>query len=83
MSAATRQARRVAQELNRANLTGAEVLGPAFAARSKVAGRYRCQILLKVARPRHQEVRRKLRTLMEDPELAKVMTVDVDPTTLH
>lgn len=83
MSAATRQARRVAQALNSAHLPGVEVLGPAFAARSKVAGRYRCQILLKVARKQHREVRRKLRALMEDPELGKVMTVDVDPTTLH
>jgi primosomal protein N' (replication factor Y) len=83
MAAATRQARRVAQELNRANLSGVEVLGPAFAARSKVAGRYRCQILLKVTRAQHREARQRLRALTEDPELAKVMTVDVDPTTLH
>ncbi|HLE20609.1 MAG TPA: primosomal protein N' [Vicinamibacteria bacterium] len=83
MSAATRQARRVAEELNRARLAGVEVLGPAFAARSKVAGRYRCQILLKVPRSRHREVRRRIHALMEDPELSKLLTVDVDPTTLH
>jgi len=83
MSAATRLARVVARDLNNANLPQVDVLGPAFAARSKVAGRYRCQILLKVTRPQHREVRRRLRVLMEDPELAKVMTVDVDPTTLH
>ena len=83
MSSATRLARVVARDLSNASLPGVDVLGPAFAARSKVAGRYRCQILIKVNRAQHREVRRRLRALMEDPELSKVMTVDVDPTTLH
>ena len=82
MAVATRRARRVAQALNRANLPGVDVLGPAFAARSKVAGRHRCQILLKVPRAQHREVRRRLRAMVQDPDLSKHVVVDVDPMTL-
>ena len=82
MAGATKRARSVAQALNRANLPGVEVLGPAFAARSKVAGRHRCQILVKLPRAQHREVRRHLRVMVQDPDLSKYMSVDVDPMTL-
>ena len=82
MAGATKRARRVAQALHRANLPGVEVLGPAFAPRSKVAGRHRCQILVKLPRSQHREMRRHLRAMVQDPDLSKSMLVDVDPTTL-
>ena len=82
MAGATKLARRVAQALNQANLPGVDVLGPAFAARSKVAGRHRCQILLKVPRPQHREVRRRLRAMVQEPDLSKHVLIDVDPMTL-
>ncbi len=82
MAGATKRARSVAQALNRANLAGVEVLGPAFAPRSKVAGRHRCQILVKLPRSQHREVRRRLRAMVQDPDLSKYMLVDVDPMTL-
>jgi primosomal protein N' (replication factor Y) len=83
MPKATRNARRVAEALKNSHLQGVKVLGPAFAARSKVAGRYRCQILIKTARTEHPKVRRALRTLLEDPTLSRTMLIDIDPLTLH
>jgi len=82
MAQATRSARRVAAELKHAPLDGVELLGPAFAPRSRVAGRYRAQLLLKVPRSQHSTLRARLRSLASDPDLTRVMTVDVDPTSL-
>ena len=82
MREATAQARRVASELT-ARLPEVTVLGPAFAPRSKVAGRYRCQVLLKAARSQHGAARRLLRALFLDLALQRSMSVDVDPTTLN
>jgi primosomal protein N' (replication factor Y) len=83
MPKATRNARRVAEALKNSHFQGVKVLGPAFAARSKVAGRYRCQVLIKTARTEHPKVRRILRTLLEDPTLSRTMLIDIDPLTLH
>jgi primosomal protein N' (replication factor Y) len=82
MADATRPARRVAEQLRRAAAGSIEVLGPAFAPRSRVAGRHRCQVLIKVPRDRHRAVRDRLRLLLADPEIARALTVDVDPTSL-
>jgi primosomal protein N' (replication factor Y) len=79
MSKATRNARQVAEALKKERLKSVKVLGPAFAARSKVAGRYRCQVLIKTPRTEHPKVRRALRNLLEDHR----MLVDIDPLTLY
>jgi primosomal protein N' (replication factor Y) len=83
MSEATQKARRVAEELKRASLPEVEILGPAFAARSKVAGRYRCQVLVKTPRSQHRAVRNRLRSLIHDPRLSRALSIDVDPVTLY
>jgi primosomal protein N' len=83
MAVAAREARRVASSLGRPALEGVRILGPGFAARSKVAGRYRCQVLVKVPRQKHRAIRERLRALIQDPAMGRVMTVDVDPMTVH
>ncbi len=82
MADASRDARRAADVLKRELADGVRVLGPAFAVKSKVAGRYRTQILIKLRRDRHALVRRRIRTLLEDEALARVTSVDIDPLTL-
>jgi primosomal protein N' len=59
-----------------------KVLGPAFAVRSKIAGRYRSQILLKLSRREHVRARAAIRAMLKDEELLRSMVVDVDPVTL-
>ena len=76
------EARRAASFLKREAVEGVRILGPAFAVRSKVAGRYRCQILIKLPRREHARLRNWLRGLMKDETLARTMLVDVDPMTL-
>jgi primosomal protein N' (replication factor Y) len=83
MPEATGQARRVAAALRESQSENVEILGPAFAARSKVAGRYRCQVLIKLPRASHRTVRQKLRSLIEDASTARGMTIDVDPFSLY
>lgn len=83
MAEATSQARRVAAGLRESQSEVVEVLGPAFAARSKVAGRYRCQVLIKLPRTSHRAVRKRLRALIEDASIARGMAIDVDPFTLY
>ena len=82
MAEATSRARSAASFLRRNELEGVKVLGPAFAVRSKVASRHRCQVLLKVPRRQHAQVRARLRHLLSDESTAKAMVVDVDPITL-
>ena len=82
MSDATRDARRAASFLRKEPLDGVRVLGPAFAVRSKVAGRHRSQILIKLRRERHAHVRHLIRALVNDEAMGRVMHVDVDPMTL-
>ena len=82
MQEATAEARRAASFLEREPVDGVRILGPAFAVRSKVAGRYRCQILIKLPRREHARLRHWLRGLMKDETLARAMLVDVDPMTL-
>lgn len=82
MQEATAEARRAASFLKREPVEGVRILGPAFAVRSKVAGRYRCQILIKLPRREHARLRHWLRGLMKDETLARTMLVDVDPMTL-
>ena len=82
MSDATRDARRAASFLRKEPSDGVRVLGPAFAVRAKVAGRYRSQILVKLQRSRHGRVRHLLRALVNDETMGRVMAVDVDPMTL-
>ena len=82
MSDAMHAARRAATFLRKEPLDGVRVLGPAFAVRSKVAGRYRSQILIKLRRERHAHVRHLIRALVNDEAMGRVMHVDVDPMTL-
>ncbi len=82
MSEAASTARRAAGFLKKEPLDGVRVLGPAFAVRSKVAGRHRSQILIKLRRDQHGRVRHLLRALVNDESMARVMHVDVDPMTL-
>ena len=82
MQEATAEARRAASFLEREPVEGVRILGPAFAVRSKVAGRHRCQILIKLPRREHARLRHWLRGLMKDETLARAMLVDVDPITL-
>ena len=82
MAEATSRARDAASFLRRVELEGVKVLGPAFAVRSKVANRYRCQILLKVPRQQHAQVRGRLRHLLADDAAAKAVVIDIDPMTL-
>ena len=82
MQEATAAARHAARFLSREPIDGVRVLGPAFAVRSKIAGRYRCQILIKLPRREHARLRHWLRELMKDEALARVLLVDVDPMTL-
>ncbi len=82
MAEAATLARRAAAVLKRGVPENVRVLGPAFAARSKIAGRYRSQILLKVPRREHARARHAVRALLADEALLRAMTVDVDPVTL-
>jgi primosomal protein N' len=58
------------------------VLGPAFAVRSKIAGRHRSQILLKLPRREHARARAAIRAMLNDEALQRATVVDVDPLTL-
>jgi primosomal protein N' (replication factor Y) len=82
MAEASRDARRAAVFLREEPLDGVRVLGPAFAVRSKVAGRHRSQILIKLRRSRHAQVRHLIRALVNDETMGRVMAVDIDPMTL-
>ncbi len=82
MAEAATLARRAAAFLRRGVPDDVKVLGPAFAARSKIAGRYRSQILLKVPRREHARARHAVRALFSDEALLRATTVDVDPVTL-
>jgi primosomal protein N' (replication factor Y) (superfamily II helicase) len=82
MSDAAAEARRAATFL-RANLPEeVKVLGPAFAVRSKIAGRHRSQILIKTTRRDHPRVRGAIRALLRNEAVARSIVVDVDPMTL-
>lgn len=82
MAEATATARRAAGFLKEEPIDGVRVLGPAFAVRSKVAGRYRSQILIKLRRDRHARMRHSIRALVNDDTVGRVIHVDVDPMTL-
>jgi primosomal protein N' (replication factor Y) len=82
MAEATSLSRRAASWISRNAPEGVKVLGPAFAVRSKLAGRHRCQILLKFGKRHHPRVRAAIRAILTDEALARAMTVDVDPITL-
>jgi primosomal protein N' (replication factor Y) len=82
MAEATGTSRRAALFLRREPIDGVRVLGPAFAVRSKVAGRYRSQILVKLRKNQHARVRHLLRALVNDETMGRVMHVDVDPMSL-
>lgn len=82
MPEATRQARRVTQALEKAKLEDVTVLGPAFAPRSRVAKRYRCQVLIKFPRRQHRLVKSLLRALTAEAEIGRRMSIDVDPVTI-
>ncbi len=75
-------ARRAASFLKSGVPDGVKVLGPAFAVRSKVAGRYRSQILLKVPRREHARARAAIRVMLKDDALLRSTVVDVDPMSL-
>ncbi len=82
MAEAASEARRVASFLRQGVPHQVKVLGPAFAVRSKVAGRHRCQILIKTSRRDHASVRAALRSMLRNEALARSILVDVDPMTL-
>jgi primosomal protein N' (replication factor Y) len=75
-------ARRAASFLKGSLPEPVKVLGPAFAVRSKIAGRYRSQILLKVPRREHARTRAAIRVMLKDDELLRSTLVDVDPMSL-
>ncbi len=82
MAEASTLARRAASFLKKGVPEDVRVLGPAFAARSKIAGRYRAQILLKLPRREHGRVRAAIRAMLKDKVLLRSTVVDVDPVTL-
>ena len=82
MAEAMHNARRVASFLRDARLDDVDVLGPAFAVRAKVSGRYRCQILVKLPRYQRTKVRGYLLGVLDDSDLSRTMLVDVDPQSL-
>jgi primosomal protein N' (replication factor Y) (superfamily II helicase) len=82
MSEAAGEARRVASFLRTNVPEEVKVLGPAFAVRSKIAGRHRSQILIKTSRREHARVRAAVRALLRSEALARSILVDVDPMTL-
>ncbi len=82
MAEAATLARRAASLLRKGVPEEVKVLGPAFAARSKIAGRYRSQILLKVPRREHARARQAVRAIFSDDALLRATTVDVDPVNL-
>lgn len=82
MAGALGQARRVAKFLKDERVDDVAVLGPAFAVRAKVANRHRCQVLIKLPRRQHAVVRSLVRSVLADPEVSRVMQVDVDPLDL-
>jgi primosomal protein N' (replication factor Y) len=82
MAEASTLARRAASFLRKVVPEEVKVLGPAFAVRSKIAGRYRSQILLKLSRREHVRARAAIRAMLKDEELLRSMVVDVDPVTL-
>jgi primosomal protein N' len=82
MAEASTLARRAASFLRKGVPEEVKVLGPAFAVRSKIAGRYRSQILLKLPRREHGRARAALRGMLKDEELLRSTVVDVDPMNL-
>jgi primosomal protein N' (replication factor Y) len=82
MAEASTLARRAASALKKSVPEDVKVLGPAFAVRSKIAGRYRSQILLKIPRREHARGRAAIRAMLRDEALLRATMVDVDPTTL-
>ena len=82
MAEAATLARRAASFLKKGVPREVRVLGPAFAVRSKIAGRYRSQILLKLSRREHARARAAIRAMLKDEELLRSTTVDVDPMSL-
>jgi primosomal protein N' (replication factor Y) len=82
MAEASTLARRAASFLRNAVPEDVKVLGPAFAVRSKIAGRYRSQILLKLSRREHARARAAIRAMLRDEDLLRATTADVDPVTL-
>jgi primosomal protein N' (replication factor Y) len=82
MPEATRLARRAASLLKERLPSEVRLLGPAFAVRSKIAGRHRCQILLKTKRRHHARLRASIRAILEDDAIARATIVDVDPMSL-
>jgi primosomal protein N' (replication factor Y) len=82
MAEAAGEARRAASFLKKSVPEDVKVLGPAFAVRSKLAGRYRSQILLKLPRREHARARAAIRAMLKDEALLRSTLVDVDPMTL-
>jgi primosomal protein N' (replication factor Y) len=82
MAEASTLARRAASFLRKGVPEEVKVLGPAFAVRSKIAGRYRSQILLKLSRREHARARAAIRAMLKDEALLRSTVVDVDPVTL-
>jgi primosomal protein N' (replication factor Y) len=83
MAEASTLARRAASFLRKAVPEEVKVLGPAFAVRTKIAGRYRSQILVKLPRREHAAARAAIRAMLKDEELLRSTTVDVDPMSLQ
>lgn len=82
MAEASTLARRAASFLKRGVPQDVRVLGPAFAMRSKIARRYRSQILLKLPRREHARARAAIRAMLRDEALLRSTVVDVDPMNL-
>ena len=82
MNESAEDARNVAQYLKSSPISGVRILGPAFAVRSKISGRYRSQVLIKLDKNRHPTVRSRIRAYLESQATKGTLTIDVDPVNL-
>ena len=82
MNESAQDAHRVAKYLKSNPISGVRILGPAFAVRSKISGRYRSQVLIKLNKNRHPTVRSRIRAYLETQPTKGTLTIDVDPVNL-
>ena len=80
----SRRAEAAASELARNIVTpdapeSIEIVGPAPAPGPRPEGRWRWQMLVRAAPAAHPALRRRLRRLLESPELARGLTINDDP----
>ena len=82
MNESAEDARSVARYLRSNPNPGVRILGPAFAVRSKVSGRYRSQVLIKLNKSKHSAVRSQIRSYLKARRTKGTLIIDVDPVNL-